>query len=45
MGERFKESRVIQNTREVKRETRMEMSLFISIHEVHFQCSEIREFV
>lgn len=45
MGERFKESRVIENTREVKRETRIEMSVFILIHQVHFQCSKIREFV
>lgn len=42
MGERFKESRVIQNMREVKRETGIEMSLFNSIHQIHFQSIKIR---
>lgn len=44
MCERFKERRVIQNMKKVKKETRLEMSLFISVHQVHFQCSRMSFF-
>lgn len=45
MGEKFCENGVIQNMKEVERETRIEISVFISKHQINFQCSKIRELV
>ena len=45
MGEKFCENRVIQNMKEVEREPRIEISVFVSKHQINFQCSKIRELV
>lgn len=42
MSERFREIRIIKKTREVKRETRMEIPVFISVHQINFQCSRTK---